>query len=251
MNTIPEAAAKLRAPFPPELIGKLPRAATKAAAERGERGHCDECGKYHVLPAIHLDYVGHAAVTDRLLAVDPAWTWEPMGYDDHGRPALVSGIGEPGESIGLWIKLTVCGVTRPGFGGGKSAKEAISDAIRNAAMRFGVALDLWSKEDLHSNGATPAAEEMPTETQGQGVEGAGSASAESAPAPEKATSAQVKKCHTVLGIAYRVAGLLPAEYIERLRAKYGTSHFSELTKAQASEVIGELEAMERDAAIPF
>ena len=29
-------------------------------------------------------------------------------------------------------------------------KQLISDAIRNAAMRFGVALDLWAKEDLHA-----------------------------------------------------------------------------------------------------
>ncbi len=28
-------------------------------------------------------------------------------------------------------------------------KECIGDAIRNAAMRFGVALDLWSKADRH------------------------------------------------------------------------------------------------------
>jgi hypothetical protein len=28
-------------------------------------------------------------------------------------------------------------------------KEKIGDAIRNAAMRFGVALDLWAKIDLH------------------------------------------------------------------------------------------------------
>ena len=31
-------------------------------------------------------------------------------------------------------------------------KERIGDAIRNAAMRFGVALDLWSKEELESGG---------------------------------------------------------------------------------------------------
>ena len=53
----------------------------------------------------------------------------------------------------LWIKLTVLGVTRIGVGtveGGKFEveKQLIGDAIRNAAMRFGVALDLWSKEDL-------------------------------------------------------------------------------------------------------
>ena len=45
---------------------------------------------------------------------------------------------------------TVCGVTRIGVGDGKSMKELIGDAIRNAAMRFGVALDLWSKEELES-----------------------------------------------------------------------------------------------------
>ena len=37
---------------------------------------------------------------------------------------------------------------RIGVGDGKSAKECIGDAIRNAAMRFGVALDLWAKDDL-------------------------------------------------------------------------------------------------------
>jgi hypothetical protein len=48
----------------------------------------------------------------------------------------------------LWIRLTICGVTRIGVGDGKSLKECIGDAIRNAAMRFGMALDLWAKETL-------------------------------------------------------------------------------------------------------
>jgi hypothetical protein len=34
-------------------------------------------------------------------------------------------------------------------------KERIGDAIRNAAMRFGIALDLWSKEELESTLAEP------------------------------------------------------------------------------------------------
>jgi len=132
----PEQAAALRAPFKPEQIGKLPKP-TKADNPKGQ---CKECGGWHGLPAMHLDYVGHAATTDRLLSVDPAWTWEPMAVDAQGVPIIVGG--------GLWIKLTVCGVTRPGWGDGKNLKEMIGDAIRNAAMRFGVALDLWSKEDL-------------------------------------------------------------------------------------------------------
>jgi hypothetical protein len=56
---------------------------------------------------------------------------------------------------GMWIRLTVCGVTRLGYGhagdktGGDAIKEVIGDALRNAAMRFGAALDLWHKGDLH------------------------------------------------------------------------------------------------------
>jgi hypothetical protein len=121
-----EQAKKLREPFKPEQIGKLPKA------------------------GIMLDYVGHAATTDRLLQVDPEWTWEPMGIGPNGEPLMTNG--------GMWIKLTVCGVTRPGFGDGKNPKEIIGDAIRNAAMRFGVALDLWAKEDLNASGDEPKAD---------------------------------------------------------------------------------------------
>ena len=142
-----EDAAKLRAEFPPERIGKLP----KPTRKDNTKGNCRECGGYHGLPAVHLDYVGHAATTDRLLSVDPAWTWKPMATDEQGFPVL-------DKSGGLWIELTVCGVTRPGYGDGSSTKEIIGDAIRNAAMRFGVALDLWAKEDI-----SPVAEK-PTPT---------------------------------------------------------------------------------------
>lgn len=110
-------AAELRKPFPRNVVGKLPKGRAQ------------------------LDYVGHAAVTDRLLQVDPAWTWEPVAFDEQGLPALDS-------RRGLWIRLTICGVTRYGYGDGSSVKELIGDAIRNAAMRFGVALDLWSKDEL-------------------------------------------------------------------------------------------------------
>lgn len=109
----------LRAPFPAGTVGKLPKGGTT------------------------LDYVGHAAVTDRLLTVDQRWTWEPLATDEQGLPAL--------DAAGnLWIRLTICGVTRIGVGDGRSMKERIGDAIRNAAMRFGVALDLWSKDELES-----------------------------------------------------------------------------------------------------
>lgn len=130
----------LRTPFPPEEIGKLPKPTTRD----GKKGHCNECGGYHQLPAVHLDFVGHAAVTKRLLDVDPQWSWEPLVFGPDGLPFL-------DRNGGLWIKLTIAGVTRYGYGdaqgksGGNAIKEVIGDAIRNGAMRFGVALDLWHK----------------------------------------------------------------------------------------------------------
>lgn len=147
----PEEAAALRAPFPPEAIGKLPRIICPACSKSptkvcGEHGKvkCPDCGNYITTRHIHLDYVGHAGVRDRLLQVDPEWTWEPAAVDPStGAPVCTDG--------GLWIRMTVCGVTRLGWGDGPDIKQRISDAIRNAAMTFGVALDLWSKEDLHAN----------------------------------------------------------------------------------------------------
>jgi hypothetical protein len=111
----------LRAPFPKEQIQKLPTG------------------------GLQLDYVSHAWVTDRLLQVDPLWSWKPLAFTDAGLPAFDS-------NGGLWIELTICGVTRYGYGEPQGrdkfdmTKGAIGNAIRNAAMRFGVALDLWAKE---------------------------------------------------------------------------------------------------------
>jgi hypothetical protein len=113
----------LRVPFPAHQINQLPKG------------------------GIMLDFVGHAALTDRLLDADPTWNWEPLAVED-GLPKL-------DEVGGLWIKLTVCGVTRLGYGhaggkkGGDAVKELIGDALRNAAMRFGAALGLWHKGSLH------------------------------------------------------------------------------------------------------
>lgn len=146
---------KLRAPFEDRHIGKLPKPlkwqTDKYKEDKSTGGKCDLCGTYHHKDVIHLDYVGHAALTDRLLDCDPKWNWEPYATDEHGLPAF-------DKTGGLWIKLTVCGVTRSGYGHaagasfkdiGSREKEVIGDALRNAAMRFGAALDLWHKGDLH------------------------------------------------------------------------------------------------------
>lgn len=139
-----ESLKKMREPFPGNQVSLLP----KPTKKDNQKGRCQECGGYHGLPAVHIKYVGHAALTDRLLDVDPLWNWEPVSVDENGFP-VVDDFG------GMWIRLTICGVTRLGYGdsGGKKGadanKERIGDALRNAAMRFGAALDLWHKGDLH------------------------------------------------------------------------------------------------------
>jgi hypothetical protein len=152
MSETPTGLALLRVQFPPHHISKLPKPtkaqtdAVKADYKAGIR--CQLCQAWHHPQVVHLDYVGHAALTDRLLDTDPAWSWEPLAMSPAGLPVM-----DPFG--GMWIKLTVCGVTRLGYGhagdkqGGDAIKEIIGDALRNAAMRFGAALDLWHKGDLH------------------------------------------------------------------------------------------------------
>lgn len=134
----PETQAILRKPFDSNQISTFPR---NAGAKAG------------------LQYVGHAALTDRLLQADPNWSWEPVESPD------LRGLPTVGTGVEMWIKLTIDGTTRYGYGdaqnkkGGDAIKEAIGDALRNAAMRFGVALDLW-----HKGGDLYQAEPEPVET---------------------------------------------------------------------------------------
>lgn len=126
------------------------------------------------------DAVGHADTTDLLLAHDPAWSWEPFSTDEKGQPYVM--YDQAGRPRAMWIRLTVHGHTRPGVGtctadAKDPYKELIGDAIRNAAMRFGVALQLWSKSEWSDAGV---------ETQGEGPTG-GSA----APHPGRANSEPV------------------------------------------------------------
>ena len=147
----------MREPFPEHQISKLPKptkAQTDALREAQNKRdfslgvRCKLCGQWHHKDTVHLDYVGHAALTDRLLECDINWNWEPAAVTETGAPAL-------DHNGGMWIKLTVCGQTRLGYGdadgksGGNAVKEVIGDALRNAAMRFGAALDLWHKGELH------------------------------------------------------------------------------------------------------
>jgi len=114
----------LRAPFPKSQIGKLPR-----TAKRPE-----------------LDYVGHAAVTDRLNAFAPGWHY-----------TVLERLSESGTTW-VHIAMTIGGLTREEYGDGSDPKEALGNAIRRGAMRFGVAIDLWSKEELSGASAGPVSD---------------------------------------------------------------------------------------------
>ena len=180
----PEQSKALRGKMPDNLVSKFPANAGANA---------------------NKEYAGHAAVTDRLLEVDPEWTWKFLGdgtpvFDDVG---------------GIWIELTVCGVTRIGYGfperlkGGNAVKEAIGDAIRNAAMRFGVGLEFWFKGDLFAE-------------------------------PEKGglllTESQLKELSTALSLTANKPGAL-----KYLKSKIGTDEIDKLTESQfgsAMELIG-------------
>lgn len=143
---------KLRAPFPDTDVDTRPQPVSRedkerAVCKRGSNVSADGtfCGGYHAR-SVHLSYVGHAALTQRLLETDPLWEWEPIAVDEFGNP-------KPDADGGLWIRLSVAGMVRLGYGsadgkkGGNATKEIIGDALRNAGMRFGMALELWRKGD--------------------------------------------------------------------------------------------------------
>ena len=133
---------QLREAFPESEIELLPKG---KGTEGSQPSKCHQCGGFHKPGMVHISYVGHAKITDRLLTVDLEWNW---------KPAEVGGVTVERDSknqpIGLWIELTVGGVTRLGYGScdgtGDAMKELIGDAIRNAAMRFGCGLELWIKD---------------------------------------------------------------------------------------------------------
>ncbi len=98
---------------------------------------------------MQLRYLSHVWVSRAFSEIDPEWTWAPMSYDDAGQPVLER--DSQGQPVGMWITLTICGTTIPGYGSvdpGKrdAIKELIGDALRNAGMRRGVAGSLWTKE---------------------------------------------------------------------------------------------------------
>ena len=100
---------------------------------------------------INLAYVSHADITKILIEIDPNWNWQPVAWDN-GRPAIHV---ENGTAT-MWATLTLLGKSLLGVGSVRADKqdldkELIGDFLRNASMRFGIALSLWSKQDWSDN----------------------------------------------------------------------------------------------------
>jgi Rad52/22 family double-strand break repair protein len=148
--------AALTRPFDADEIEKKPQPIRRGDDNKGrcedtDRGRAYSadgvfCGGWHA-PSVHLDYVGHAGITTRLNEVvgPDGWDWEPLAWTEDGLPRWSNG--------GMWIRLTIMGTSKMGFGdpgsntGPNGIKECIGDALRNAAMRFGVGTYLWSKSE--------------------------------------------------------------------------------------------------------
>lgn len=116
-----EDIQKLRAPFPASIIHVKIQSLNKARDK-----------------AMLVKYLQHTDVLNRLEEVDPAWhskvTWRQEFLGERNSPFCVS------------IALTIKGVTRENVGEGDDPKSAYSDAIKRAAMLFGVGRYLYDEE---------------------------------------------------------------------------------------------------------
>jgi hypothetical protein len=131
VNPLADILTKYAVPDP-KIVGKLPKGGTQ------------------------LDFVGHADITRILLEIDPAWRWVPIAWDN-GRPAIhvENGIAT------MWGELTILGQARLGVGSVRADKqeldkELVGDFLRNAAMRFGICLSLWTKQEWEDLGGKPS-----------------------------------------------------------------------------------------------
>lgn len=213
---------RLRDPFEECDISWLPKPSksqTDAVKQNFRAGiRCDLCGAWHHQDVVHLQYVGHAAVTNRLLDVDSQWNWDFLCTNENGEPIV-------DKNGGMWITLTVNGVTRKGYGdapmhkGADAMKERIGDAIRNAAMRFGVALELWHKGNLSvavDHAETPVEDqskpEVPKTEQNPTISDAGFAAALEKIANGELSAGKLKECRSLSD-----AQLASLDHLERSR----------------------------------
>lgn len=103
---------------------------------------------------VNLSYVSHSEITRILITIDAGWSWEPIEWIN-GRPAIHI---ENGMAT-MWGKMTLLGKPMICVGSARAdkpeyEKELIGDLLRNGSMRYGIALNLWSKQDSGSGGVS-------------------------------------------------------------------------------------------------
>ncbi len=125
-HSFPALLKELSAPIPKELV-------------RQRVGWTDSAGIEH-----EIDYIEWHTVADLLDRVYPAWAHS------------VKEIRQIGDIIAITASITIFGVTREGVGTGsaldeKGIKKAEHDALKRAAVKFGVARELYKKDDEDDN----------------------------------------------------------------------------------------------------
>ncbi len=204
----------------PKIVGKLPKGGSS------------------------LDYVGHADITRILISVDPNWRLVPIAWEN-GRPAC----NIINDMATMWFELTLLGTARLAIGTAKANafdldKQLYGDALRNGAMRFGISLNLWTKnewEDLDHNPTPKPAAKAPVRTTG------GNAKPE--PTPSEAESPLTEDQISAFNGACTTAQLNPMGIYRAANVKFGFAKqkdlaalrkaFSAAKTAKAEEVVEE------------
>ena len=128
----------LRQPVDPKLV-------------KTREGWTDRSGNTHL-----VEYVEWHTVADRLDQVCPAWSHS------------VRNIVQIGDIVAVTAAITIGDVTREGVGTGTAdnetgIKKAEHDALKRAAIKFGLARDLYQRESevIERTGTAPDAGEFP------------------------------------------------------------------------------------------
>src|SRR2546421_455329 len=122
-------------------------------------GWRDRNGNQHM-----VEYVEWHAVADILDRVAPTWSH------------AVRGIVQIGDMVAVTAAITINGVTREGVGTGTAdnetgIKKAEHDALKRAAIKFGIARELYQRESevIERDGQGPQAGDLPRDPLAQSM----------------------------------------------------------------------------------
>ena len=180
----------------PKIVGKLPKGGSS------------------------LSYVGHADITRILIEIDPTWRLVPIAWEN-GRPAM----NIVNDMATMWFELTLLGVSRLAIGSAKSNspdldKILYGDALRNGSMRFGISLNLWTKQEWEDLDHNPA----PARSTGQRA--VTSQPAEPVDTDAPLTQEQIEAFNAACG----KAELSPIGIYKTAKVKFGSAKQSDLAE---------------------